>query len=282
MKKSKVQNSKCKIFFAVIFFALFIGSLPPVLIAQSNRIDEIPNGGYIREWLISNRFQTEIDAGNWENFNRFNIERLPVRDWLAPFGGVSKIKPAAGIQKVLQSSNSQNPQSRIPDSESNATLPEIGALTSAKTFADATEISWRKILVKDSNFDFYSIYGGREIGTAYAAADISAAANVIAFLETDGFAGQIWLNGAKIYDGFSLNVEKIVRANFSKGDNLLLVRSSGVSGDYWRKNGGWNASLRLWKDKLSAKKSAQFKPSGAGGTINYLEGFHVDPVSTLR
>ena len=271
-----MQNAKCKIVFAAVFFVLFLLALPRFLFAQSNEINKIPNGGYVKEWLISNQLPTEIDAGTWENFNRFNVEKLPVRDWLTPFGGAENIKPAVGVLKATQ--KIPNPKSQISNPESAASLPEIGANTSAKTFADVNEITWRKVLSENPSFDFYTIFGGKSVGTAYLSANLFSSENTTSFVETDGFAGEIWLNGAKIYDGFSLNIQKVVRADLQKGENRILVRVSGVSGDYWRKNGGWSASIKFWKDEASAQKSAQYKPSGASGTINYLEGFHVDPV----
>lgn len=278
MKKCRLQNAACKNIFAAIILTLFPIFLTQNFVAQSNKTNEIPNGGYVKEWLISNQFPTEIDAGTWESFNRFNIERLPVRDWLSPFGGAAKIKPVIGITKATQVSNSQKSESQNQNANANAPLPEVGVVTDTKKFTDAAEVNWRKILSNDPAFDFYKIFGSKTVGTAYAAANLIAAENSPAFIETDGFAGEIWLNGVKIYDGFSLNIQKIVRVELIKGENLMLVRSSGVSGDYWRRNGGWSASIRFWKDEASAEKSAQYKPSGAGGTINYLEGFHVDPV----
>ena len=55
-------------------------------------------------------------------------------------------------------------------------------------------------------------------------------------------SGSLWLNGEKIYDGYSLTLRKVATAKFKKGENLLLVRATGVSGDYWRKDGGWKWS----------------------------------------
>src|SRR3712207_558205 len=65
-----------------------------------NDLQKIKNGGHVEKWLVSNAFPAEIDAGMWENFNRFNIETLPQKDWLAPFGGIQNIKPQTGIQKA--------------------------------------------------------------------------------------------------------------------------------------------------------------------------------------
>ncbi len=73
-------------------------------------------------------------------------------------------------------------------------------------------------------------------------------------------------------------MKKVAVASFKKGENTLLVRATGVSGDYWRKDGGWSATIRLWNDKKSAENSASYKSINQTGSIFYLEGFHVDPV----
>ncbi|HZH33910.1 MAG TPA: hypothetical protein VEX64_03665, partial [Pyrinomonadaceae bacterium] len=240
-----------------------------------NDLQKIKDGGYVEKWLVSNVLQPEIDAGTWENFNRFNIENLPQKDWLAPFGGVRNIKPTAGIQRA--SVQTVNPrQNQI--AETNAALPEIGADSRSKTLPDVSEISWREIAQVNPRIDFYDLFGGKQIGTIYAAAYVNAERDESAFLGTDGFLGAVWLNGEKIYDGYNLNVRKTAQAKFRKGKNLLLVRASGVAGDYWRKNGGWSALIKILNSEAEAAKSAEYKSTGANGTIFYLEGFHVDPV----
>ncbi len=113
--------------------------------------------------------------------------------------------------------------------------------------------------------DFYESFGGKQIGTAYAASYINSEKAETRFLETDGFLGSIYLNGEKIYDGYSLNARKIAAANFVKGANLLLVRASGVSGDYWRKNGGWTASIRIWKTEADATEIRRLQINRRGG-----------------
>jgi alpha-mannosidase len=246
---------------------------------RQNGLKQVKNGGFIENWLVSSVLPAEIDAGTWENFNRFNIENLPQKDWLAPFGGVAGINPQIGTQKAgFKIDGRTNPQSAIRNPQSNDPLPEVGAATNSKTLSDVSEISWRETAQVNPELDFYNLFGGKQIGTAYAAARIDSEKPETRFLETDGFLGAIWLNGEKIYDGYSLNVRKTAAANFKKGVNLLLIRASGVSGDYWRKNGGWTALIRFWSNEADALKSAQYKSTNANGTIFYLEGFHVDPV----
>jgi alpha-mannosidase len=248
-----------------------------VAVAAQNALETLPDGGHIEKWLISNEFPAEIDAGMWENFNRFNIEALPRKDWLAPFGGVTRIKPQAGTFKATF--DPQNDvQSEVQNPKLKADLPEVGEVSNAKPLPDATSISWTEFSESDAVLDFYRFHEGKPVGTAYAAAYLNASRDETRFIETDGFLGAIWLNGVKIYDGFALNLRKIARADFKAGNNLLIVRGTGVANDYWRKNGGWSAFLRLWKTEAAARESAKFKPSGAQGTIFYLEGFHVDPV----
>ncbi|MDQ3062810.1 MAG: hypothetical protein M3R14_08120, partial [Acidobacteriota bacterium] len=260
----------------ILFLFLFLFSLPSL--AQSD-LQKISDGGHIEKWLISNALPAEIDAGMWENFNRFNIENLPNKDWLAPFGGVRKIKPAIGsVRATVQTETSENSKSKIQNPKSDEPLPEVGAASSTKVLADISEITWREQQTENARLDFYSLFGGKTIGTAYAASYVNSPNDESRFVETDGFTGAIWLNGEKIYDGYSLSVKKTALAKFKKGTNLLLVRASGVSGDYWRKDGGWTATIRFWKTEADAVKSAEYKSSGAAGTIFYLEGFHVDPV----
>jgi alpha-mannosidase len=257
----------------VFVFLITVNCLLLTVKAQ-NDLQKIADGGHLEKWLVTNALPPEIDAGMWENFNRFNIERLPQKDWLAPFGGIQNIKPQAGTQKAA--TQPQNQQNQV--SETNAALPEIGADSRAKVLPDVSEITWRDIAQVNPRLDFYELFGGKQIGTAYAAAFVDSDKDDSRFLQTDGFLGAVWLNGERIYDGYSLNVKKTVGANFKKGRNLLLVRASGVSGDYWRKNGGWEALIRFWKTEADAVKAAEYKSTNAAGTIFYLEGFHVDPV----
>lgn len=240
--------------------------------AQSpNRLETIRDGGFVERWLISSAFPAEIDAGMWENFNRFNIETLPQKDWLKPFG-----KPTPGKQTAAASN--ANPQSQTPNPRSDAPLPEVGAASNVRTFADATEIVWTEFIEKDEMIAFNLFHEGKPIGTSYAASYIESDGDALRFIETDGFLGSIWLNGERIYDGYSLTLRKVVPARFKKGENLLIVRSSGVSGDYWRKDGGWKAVVRIWIDQAAAERSAAYKSIDQPGTVFYLEGFHVDPV----
>ncbi|CAA9431948.1 MAG: GH38 [uncultured Pyrinomonadaceae bacterium] len=273
----KVQNSKFKmqnLLRAVLFILLIVNCAP-----AQNDLQRIEDGGFVRNWLISNEFPAEIDAGAWENFNRFNIETLPQKDWLAPFGGVPKIKPSVGtFQATIQNQPPQNPKSKIQNPKSNEPLPEVGAASNIKILPDATEINWREFKAENSRIDFYNLFGGKTIGTAYAASYVNSRNDETRFVETDGFTGAIWLNGEKIYDGYSLNIKKTGAAKFNKGANLLIVRASGISGDYWRKDGAWTATIRFWKSEADAIRSAEYKSTGAAGTIFYLEGFHVDPV----
>ncbi|MBA3691851.1 MAG: hypothetical protein H0W77_00100 [Acidobacteria bacterium] len=285
--KFKVQGSKFKVqsrmrkFLRVsaspclrVFLLLLTAHCSLLTALAQNDLQEIEDGGFVSNWLISNLFSAEIDAGAWENFNRFNIETLPNKDWLAPFGGVRNIKPNAGTTK----SNIQTPNQTNRISETNAALPEVGADSKTKILADVGEIIWREVKLKSPQIDFYNLFGGKPVGTAYAASFINSGADEIRFIETDGFLGSIWLNGAKIYDGFVLNTPRRAVARFLKGKNLLLVRSTGVSGDYWRKNGGFSALIRFWNSEESLNKSLETASNPANGTIFYLEGFHVDPV----
>lgn len=245
-----------------------------------NNLQKIEDGGHIEKWLVSNTFPAEIDAGMWENFNRFNIESLPQKDWLAPFGGIQKIKPQTGTQKATVQIQ-RAPDSRLQTPDFNAALPEVGATSSAKVPENISEISWREITAASPRLDFYALAGAKQTGgTAYAASFINSDRDdgENRFIETDGFLGAIWLNGEKIYDGYVLNAPRKAAAKFRKGVNFILVRASGVSGDYWRKNGGFSALIRFWKSEEALNKSLGQALNVADGTIFYLEGFHVDPV----
>ncbi len=244
-----------------------------VFVARAqNDLQKIPDGGFATNWLISNAFPAEIDAGMWENFNRFNIEKLPQKDWLAPFGkpvaGTLVAGKAAGVVASASNSNSNN----------GSPLPEVGAASNTKTFSDATEITWTPFAERDATIAFHLFHEGKPTGTAYAATYIKSEREETRFIETDGFLGTIWLNGERIYDGYTLTLKKVVEARFKAGENLLMVRSSGVSGDYWRKDGGWSATVRFWRERSAAENSAKYKSINQPGSIFYLEGFHVDPV----
>jgi alpha-mannosidase len=282
-QKQKLRN-RCVFYFLLFtfYFALWHLQLQQTVYAlqqtQTNELSTIADGGYVTNWLVSSVLPAEIDAGAWENFNRFNIERLPERDWLAPFGGAAGIKPQAGLMKATIQTQQNEEQRTKSKEQSGQPLPEVGAETKTQKQQDVSEISWREYQATSPRLDFYSINNGKSIGTAYAAAYIIAQKEEYRFIETDGFLGSIWLNGEKIYDGYTLNVRKVSLAKFRAGQNLLLVRATGITGDYWRKDGGWTALVRVWKSEQAANESAAFKPSGINGTIFYLEGFHVDPV----
>jgi len=281
--KSKVQSPKSKVVWLFSIFApLRLCAILLLFISPcfaQNDLQKIADGGFVQNWLVSNSFPAEIDAGAWENFNRFNIEHLPEKDWLAPFGGARNIKPSVGIFKAtVQPPPSDNPKSKIQNPKSGEPLPEVGAASNIKILPDATEITWREIQLENPNIDFYNLNRGKNIGTAYAASYIDSTNDEIRFVETDGFLGSIWLNGEKIYDGFVLNAPRKAIAKFRKGENRLLVRASGVSGDYWRKNGGFSALIRFWNSEAGLNQSLAAVSNPANGTIFYLEGFHVDPV----
>jgi alpha-mannosidase len=270
MRELKIKSEKLKNLRFVKLFAFLIFNFALVFtVSGQNELQKIPDGGFVEKWLISNEFPAEIDAGMWENFNRFNIETLPQKDWLKPFP-----KPQAGSFK---SANQTQETPKSVDSNGNP-LPEIGAASVTKIFPDAINVKWTEFVEKDAVIAFHLFHEGKPIGTSYAASYINSANEEVKFIETDGFLGSIWLNGEKIYDGYSLTLKKVATANFQKGENLLLVRATGVSGDYWRKDGGWKATIRLWNDKTAAENSAKYKSINQTGTVFYLEGFHVDPV----
>lgn len=264
MMKGKRERVKGK---AICVFCVFLWL--NLTIFGQNDLQKISDGGFIEKWLISNEFPSEIDAGMWENFNRFNIETLPQKDWLKPFP-----KPQVGSFK---SPNQSQEKPKSVDSNGNP-LPEIGAASTTKIFPDAINITWTEFIEKDAVIAFHLFHEGKPIGTSYAFSTITSANDEVKYIETDGFLGSIWLNGEKIYDGYSLTLKKVAVAKFRKGENLLLVRATGISGDYWRKDGGWKATIRVWNDKVSAENSAQYKSINQTGSIFYLEGFHVDPV----
>jgi alpha-mannosidase len=276
----KIQNSKLKIrrLTVFVFFLLIAFCSMHDNIFGQNSLAKIEDGGFIPDWLISNSLPAEIDAGAWENFNRFNIESLPQKEWLAPFGGVASILPKAGSQKAgFKIDGRTNPAESLEPAST--PLPEVGAASnSGKVLPDISEISWRQYAAEKAQIDFFQLFGAKQISTAYAAAYVTAEKAETRFVETDGFLGAIWLNGEKIYDGYSLDAKKVVPANFRRGTNLLIMRASGVANDYWRKNGGWSALIRFWKTETQAVKSAEYKSTNQPGTIFYLEGFHVDPV----
>jgi alpha-mannosidase len=283
--KSKVQSPKQKFLRLAaspllrVLLLLLTAHCSPLTAFAQNDLQKIRDGGFVKSWLISNSFPAEIDAGAWENFNRFNIETLPEKDWLAPFGGVQNIKPSIGTFKAtVQTQSTENTKSKIQNLKSGDPLPEVGVASIIKVLPDAPEIIWREVQLENPRIDFFGLNNGKNVGTAYAASYISSDKDENRFVETDGFLGSIWLNGEKIYDGFVLNAPRKATANFRKGKNLLLVRVSGISGDYWRKNGGFSALVRFWNGERSLNKSLESVSSPANGTIFYLEGFHVDPV----
>jgi alpha-mannosidase len=265
----KIQNSKLKIKNTRLFAFLVFNFALSLTVFGQNDLRGISDGGFVEKWLISNEFPAEIDAGMWENFNRFNIENLPQKDWLKPFG-----KPQTGSFK---SANQTQETPKSVDSNGNP-LPEIGAASTTKIFPDALNITWMEFVKKDAIIAFNLFHDKKPIGTSYAFSTITSANEEVKFIETDGFLGSIWLNGERIYDGYSLTLKKVAMAKFKKGENTLLVRATGISGDYWRKDGGWSATIRLWEDKKSAEDSASYKSINQTGSIFYLEGFHVDPV----
>ncbi|MER3426796.1 MAG: hypothetical protein C4334_01660 [Pyrinomonas sp.] len=209
--------------------------------AATQDLARLPDGGFFADWLISSFFPTEIDAGAFENFQRFNIERLPERDWLAPFGGPAAVQPKEGV--VLSAGANAPGGNKEDESASGSPLPEVGA-RSERVEEKTVELRWTAYRATSEKLDFARIFPS--IGTAYAATRFASPDDRFFFIETDGFTGAIWLNGERIYDGFKLEAQRVVLARARAGANLLLVRASGVRNDPWRKDGGWAAHVRIW------------------------------------
>ncbi|MCU0240779.1 MAG: hypothetical protein MUC29_15165, partial [Pyrinomonadaceae bacterium] len=165
-EKGKRQKAKGKISgVSVIFFTLYF-LLFTFSVFSQNDLQKIKDGGFIEKWLISNEFPAEIDAGMWENFNRFNIENLPQKDWLQPFP-----KPQIG---AFKSANQTQQTPKAVDSNGNP-LPEIGAASVTKIFPDAINLSWKELSETDATISFFEVLKGKPIGTAYLASYINSA-----------------------------------------------------------------------------------------------------------
>jgi hypothetical protein len=218
--------------------------------ARGNNLDTLADGGYISDWLVSTPFPATVDAGLWENFNRFNIESLPQRDWLAPFGGIAAVKPQPGAAQPLLPNYNNAPAPNSPGAANRprADLPETGATTGQPdNIAAANTLAWTPFQASGALITISELLSAKEPGTAYIASYLRGADNQTWFVETDGFLGEIWLNGEKIYDGFALEAARVVLARFKPGQNTLILRADGIRGDPWRKNWGWAASARLWR-----------------------------------
>ncbi|MDQ3130565.1 MAG: hypothetical protein M3Q99_07375, partial [Acidobacteriota bacterium] len=160
--KFKVQSSKFKVqsLLQTLLFVLLTAYCSLLTVPAQNDLQQIENGGFVRNWLASNALPAEIDAGTWENFNRFNIENLPQKDWLAPFGGIRRVKPQIGTQKAgFKIDGRTNPEEKLSE-PANIPLPEVGAASSTKVLADITEISWREYKTENARLDFYNLFGG--------------------------------------------------------------------------------------------------------------------------
>lgn len=214
-----------------------------------NDLDRIADGGFITDWLISTPQPSEVDAGAYENFQRFNIEHLPERDWLAPFGG-ARMEPQIGTS--LRVEDKTDSATSAPDIDSKlstrADVPEAGATSEAVKFQqESAPLVWKPYRAASPQLDFAALHHATVPGTAYAAAYLSAGRGEEIFFETNHFLGSVWLNGKKIYDGFQLAPPQLVAAHMGAGRNILLLRSTGIRNDAWRKNGGWTSSLRVWR-----------------------------------
>ncbi len=221
---------------------------PPAPPVSPNNLELLPDGGFFGEWLISTPLPAEIDAGAWENFNRFNTEFLPAHDWLAPFGGAARVKPQAGSQTAAPLTPELAPKLDAVAAKPRADVPETGAPAGANAAPNSIgAIIWTKHLLAGPTLSFRELTATKDAGAAYAAAYVTANEAQFWFLETDGFLGAIWLNGEMIYDGFTLNAQRVAWARFKPGQNLILLRSDGVKGDTWRNNYGWAATLRWWR-----------------------------------
>ena len=87
----KIESGRNELHFSSLLLKLSLTFVLHILFFISaigqNALQDILDGGFVRNWLISDAFPTEVDAGMWENFNRFNIEALPQKDWLTPDNG---------------------------------------------------------------------------------------------------------------------------------------------------------------------------------------------------
>lgn len=216
--------------------------------AAAQEITRLPDGGFFTDWLISSPFPTEIDAGTFENFQRFNIERLPERDWLAPFGGPVAIQPKEGAVALPDKRPQNSADANRDDGASSLPLPEVGA-RSERVGERPVELRWTTYRATSERLEFARLFTA--VGTAYAATRFASPDDRPFFIETDGFLGAIWLNGERIYDGFSLQAPRVVLARARAGENLLLVRATGVRNDPWRTDGGWTAHVRVWHARVA-------------------------------
>lgn len=218
-----------------------------------NHLDNLADGAFISAWLISAPQPSEVDAGTYENFQRFNIERLPEQDWLAPYGGAARIQPQAGVANPVI--NKSNALTAVPDTANNPStrtdMPEVSAANdTAKVQQQSAPLVWKLYRAASPQLDFNTIYAAdaRQTlpGTAYAATYLSAARDEELLLETNRFLGSIWFNDEKIYDGFQLAAPHLVAVHARIGRNVLILRSTALRGDAWRKDSGWSANLRVW------------------------------------
>lgn len=259
---------------------------PPPAPTPANVLENVPDGGFLQSWLISNAFPTEIDAGSYENFQRFNIEFLPENDWLQAFGGAAQLHPQAGTLNATTgavATPTPTPRPGAPVLRPRADVPEVGATESPNATnaplspATVTTVTWQPYQATGAQLAFAALTGAAKPGTAYAAAYFTASETQSFFLETDGFLGTIWLNGVKVYDGFTLSVQRVVFVQVQAGQNLLMLRASGIKNDGWRKDGGWTANLRWWRARsvgpmvwvgaLRPAQSWQNTADGVGETV---------------
>lgn len=254
---------------------------------NSNDLTQIIERGFIASWFVTTDLPSELDAGTYENFQRFNIERLPLVAWFE-VDNFANLNPRAGAAQTVKGSIAT---SATQATTRRADVPEVAAEQAAQQATQSNiktaNITWHAVKLDSSSLDFFSLNNklhkanqvAQPIGTAYAVARLEAARNESVFIETDNFLGAIYLNGTSIYNGYQLNAARVVRADFKLGGNTLVVRATGITGDYFRKNGGWTANLKLTRERPA--RDSFYPRAGIGantGKVFYLEGFHVDPV----
>ena len=119
--ESDLTESRISGLLLKLWLTLILNGLLFISAIGQNALQDIPDGGFVRNWLISGAFPAEVDAGMWENFNRFNIETLPQKDWLKPFGQPQPGTFKGTVQAVRE-------KTRAVDSNGNS-APIVLALT---------------------------------------------------------------------------------------------------------------------------------------------------------
>lgn len=199
--------------------------------------------GHVAQWLACAPFEPDVTGGVVAALRRGEAP-LGDRDYLAPLGGVARVRPR----------------------------PRLAAPGAAR------EAVWQEMAATTPCLDLAGLFGGMAEGVAYAAFYVQADAPRAALFDLQTPLGaRVWLNGFPLRDIRPASVAAAgsdqFLASFRQGDNLVLIQYPGASFERIAQASGMDA--REWSVRGFAHRPLLTGNSG------YELGLRVYPAEAL-